>query len=60
MDAAGRAADVQRLAGVLLEVHALDLDADRLARRRHLDVEVAVDAERLVVLDVWKFFGMSG
>ena len=48
MDAAGGAADVQRLAGVLLEVHPLDADPDGLAV--DLDVEPAVDAQRLVVL----------
>ena len=37
VDAAGGAADVQRLAGVLLEVHPLDADPDRLAV--DLDVE---------------------
>ena len=31
LDAAGRAADVQRLAGVLLQVHPLDADPHRLA-----------------------------
>ena len=48
VDAAGRAAHVGGLAGVLLQVDALDLDPDGLAV--HLDVEVAVEAERLVVL----------
>src|SRR5450755_837373 len=48
VNAAGRTADVQRLAGVFFEVHALDADTHDLAV--YLDVEVAVDAERLVVL----------
>ena len=48
VDAAGRAADVQRLAGVLLEVHALDADPHGFAL--DLDVEVSLDAQRLVVL----------
>ena len=48
VDAAGGAADVQVLAGVLLEVHPLDLDAVGLAV--DLDVQVPGGAERLVVL----------
>jgi hypothetical protein len=48
VDAPGRAADVQRLAGVLLEVHPLDADPVRLAL--DLDVDEALDAQRLVVL----------
>ena len=32
----------------------------RYVRAVDLDVEVAVDAQRLVVLEIWKFFGMSG
>src|ERR1700712_2700723 len=47
-NAGPRGPDVQVLAGVLLEVHPLDLDAVRLAV--DLDVEVPGDAERLVVL----------
>ena len=48
VDPAGGAADVQGLAGVLLQVHPLDADPDHLAV--DLDVQPAVDAERLVVL----------
>ena len=48
VDAAGRATDVQRLAGVLLHVRALDLDAEGLAV--HLDVGPALEGDRLVVL----------
>src|SRR5690606_16084453 len=48
VDAAGRAADVQGLAGVLLQVHPLDPYPDRLAVDVH--VQPPVDAERLVVL----------
>ncbi len=47
-------ADVHRLAGVLLQVHPLDLDADRPlvagVRVSHHDVQPPVDAQRLVVL----------
>ena len=54
VDAAGGAADVQRLAGVLLHVGPLDRDpeGERLAvlGRRHLDLELAVVGDRLVVL----------
>ena len=48
VDAAGGAADVQRLAGVLLHVGALDLDAEGLAV--DLDVGPALEGDRLVVL----------
>src|SRR4051794_17624230 len=48
VDPSGRSADVEGLPGVLLEMHALDLHAVGLSLQ--LDVEVAVDAERLVVL----------
>ncbi len=48
VDAPGGAADVQRLAGVLLHVRALDLDAERLAV--DVDVGPAVERDRLVVL----------
>jgi hypothetical protein len=48
VDPPGGAADVQRLAGVLLHVDALDLDLVRRAVED--DVETAVDAQRLVVL----------
>ena len=52
VDAAGRAADVQRLAGVLLHVGALDLDAEGLRSvvTGDLDVGPAVEGDRLVVL----------
>ena len=48
VDATGRAADVEGLAGVLLHVRALDLDAEGLAF--DLDVHVALERDRLVVL----------
>src|SRR5215472_4321263 len=48
LDTAGSAAYVQRLAGVLLQVHPLDADPDRLAADEH--IQVAVGAQRLVVL----------
>jgi hypothetical protein len=40
-------------------VRALDLDPERRAVVQ-LDVEVTVEADRLVVLRRLKFFGMSG
>ena len=45
---AGRAADVQRLAGVFFQVHPLDGDPELTAV--HRDVEPALGAQRLVVL----------
>ena len=48
VDPAGGTADVQRLAGVLLHVRALDLDADDLPV--DVDVGPAVEGDRLVVL----------
>src|SRR4051794_21521565 len=48
MDPASGAADVQRLARVLLEMHPLDTDA--VCRPRNVDVEITLDAQRLVVL----------
>ena len=48
VDAAGGAADVQRLAGVLLHVGALDLDPEGLAV--DIDVGPALEGDRLVVL----------
>ena len=52
VDATGRTTGMGELAGVLLHVHALDLDAEDLRAiiGRDGDVEVAVDADRLVVL----------
>ena len=44
----GRTAYVQRLSGVFLEVHALDADPHDFAL--NLDVEISLDAQRLVVL----------
>ena len=49
VDPAGGAADVQRLAGVLLHVRALDLDRGR-SRRRPRRLGPAVERDRLVVL----------
>ena len=52
--------DVQRLAGVLLEVHPLDPDPERLTVDVHVDV--AVHAERLVVLrglEVFRHVGVE-
>ena len=48
MDPAGGPAHVQRLAGVLLQVHPLDADPHGLVRYR--DVQVSVGAQRFVVL----------
>ena len=48
VDPAGRATDVEGLAGVLLHVGALDLDSERLSI--YVDVHVALEADRLVVL----------
>src|SRR5437868_685359 len=48
VNTAGRATDVQRLPGVFFEVHPLDTDAHDFAV--YLDVEIAVGAERFVVL----------
>ena len=48
VDPAGGPAHVQRLAGVLLQVHALDADPDDPVRDGH--VQPAVRAQRLVVL----------
>ena len=52
VDATGRAADVQRLAGVLLHVGALDVDAHGLRPVGALDDDVgpALEGDRLVVL----------
>ncbi len=52
VDATGGAAQVRRLAGVLLHVGALDLDPERQDALVGLDVDVepAVEADRLVVL----------
>jgi hypothetical protein len=52
VNAAGRTADVKCLAGVLLEVHALDADPEgaRTILRVDLDIEPAIGTERLVVL----------
>ncbi len=52
VDAAGRAADVQRLAGVLLHVRALDAHCEHLrpAGRVDPDVERPLERDRLVVL----------
>ena len=49
MDAAGVAANVGELAGVLLHVRALDLDPERAAVIQW-DVEVAAECDRLVIL----------
>jgi hypothetical protein len=49
VDAAGVAADVGQLAGVLLHVRALDVDPEDAAVLEG-DVEVAVERDRLVVL----------
>ena len=52
VDPSGRAADMQRLAGVLLEVNPLDADPERLrpSRSVQLHVQPTIGAERLVVL----------
>src|SRR5665213_1129810 len=48
MNATRRTADVQRLSGVFLEMYALDFDPHNFAL--NLDVEISLDAQRLVVL----------
>jgi hypothetical protein len=48
LNAAGGAADVGELAGVLFHVHAFDVDP--VAGAVDLDVEKAVETDRLVVL----------
>src|SRR5450631_149883 len=48
MNATGGTAYVQRLSGVFFEMNALDADAHHLAV--HLDVEIALDTQRFVVL----------
>jgi len=52
VNAPGRTTSVRELAGVLFEMHPLDADAHHHGAviGRHGDVEIAVDAERLVVL----------
>jgi hypothetical protein len=50
---------VQRLAGVLLQVHALDADADRSRPSTSTSSQPSTHNGSSYWL-IWKFFGMSG